>query len=225
MDSIKRIISQERRKLQSENVTSTNGLYKNKQLKSFIWKIFKDSYDSQFKFNENNQDIIYTLLRYFMQDPEFNCYGLIKKGSSLKKGILIYGDIGVGKSTLFQVLHETGRRLLHYGVKDLWFTNYSAIKLVQEFMSSTNNPLSTFNLKNLSTGRLYLDDLGMEEKAFGKKELCADLLFERNRNRALTFATSNLSPSQLAAKYGPRIGDRIIEDFNIIKWTGESLRQ
>jgi len=225
MDSIKRLISQEREKFQSEIVTSTNAIYKNEELKKFVWQTFKNNYERRFEFNENNQNIIYTLLRYFMQDPRLNSYGLIKKGSSLQKGILIYGDIGVGKSTLFQVLHETGHRLLDYGIKDFWFTNYSAIKLVQEFMSSANNPLSTFNLKNLSKGRLYLDDLGMEEKAFGRKELVADLLFERNRNRAKTFATSNLSPSQLAEKYGPRIGDRIIEDFNIIKWTGESLRQ
>jgi DNA replication protein DnaC len=225
MNSIGHLISQKRGTIQSRVVTSTNTIYKNEKLKSFVWKTFKDSYDSQFKFNEKNQVIIYTLLRYFMQDPDFNTYGLIKKGSSLNKGILIYGDIGVGKSTLFEVLHETGRKLLYYGIKDLWFTSYSTIKLVQDFMSSNNDTTSTLNLKNLSKGRLYLDDLGMEEKAFGKKDLCADLLFERNRNRALTFATSNLSPSQLAVKYGPRIGDRIIEDFNIIKWTGESLRQ
>jgi len=225
MDSIEQLISQEREKFRSEIVASTNAIYKIEELKKFVWQTFKNSYERRFKFNENNQDIIYTLLRYFMQDPEFNSYGLIKKGYSLNKGILLYGDIGVGKSTLFQVLHETGRKLLAYGIKDFWFTNYSAIKLVQEFMSSANDPLSTFNLKNLSTGRLYLDDLGMEEKAYGRKEVGADLLFERNRNRAKTFATSNLSPSQLAEKYGPRIGDRIIEDFNIIKWTGESLRQ
>ena len=225
MNSSGQLILQKRGNIQSEIVTSTNAIYKNEQLKSFVWQTFKNSYYGRFKFNENNQDIIYTLLRYFMQDPEFNTYGLIKKGSSLKKGVLIYGDIGVGKSTLFEVLHETGRKLLTFGIKDLWFTNYSAIKLVQDFVNSANNPLSTLDLKNLSKGRLYLDDLGMEEKAFGKKDLCADLLFERNRNLALTFATSNLSPSQLACKYGPRIGDRIIEDFNIIKWTGESLRQ
>ena len=161
---------------------------------------------------------------YFLGDPDFNKHGVIKKGSSLRKGILIYGDIGVGKTTIFMILHKVGKRLLKIGIKNYWFSTYSSISLVEDYMQAAKDPTSNFDFKNLTKGKLYLDDVGFEDLAFGRKDVLADLFFERNRTGAITFVTTNETPSQLAIRYGGRIADRLIEDFNIIKWSGSSFR-
>ena len=92
-------------------------------------------------------------------------------------------------------------------------------------MNSFKDNSSSFNLDAYKRGNLYIDDLGFEKKAFNNHELIGELLFERYRNNALTFVTTNHSPKEISGRYGARIGDRLAEMFNIIKWEGESLRQ
>jgi DNA replication protein DnaC len=67
---------------------------------------------------------------------------------------------------------------------------------------------------------LYLDDLGKEDKAYYREEIIGKLLFERHLRSLKTFVTINDNPSDITARYGNHIGDRLPEMFNIIKWEG-----
>lgn len=150
---------------------------------------------------------------------------MIKNDASLDKGILLYGNLGVGKSMLFEIFHGMGKYLYKLNNRDFWFPKISTGSFVDQYMNSLKENSSTFNLDAYRRGNLYIDDLGFEKKAFNNHELIGELLFERYRNNALTFVTTNLSPKEISGRYGARIGDRLAEMFNIIKWEGESLRQ
>jgi len=190
------------------------------------WDLFNYYKTEDYIINEENEKIIKTILPYFIKLPDFNKYGVIKNESDLNKGLLIWGDLGVGKTFLFDILADISNYLYQkFGIKDFCFPRRSAISIVNNFMNSVKNNDRTFDLENYKHNRLYIDDLGNEKKAFKDHELMADLLFERNRNKALTFVTTNMSPNEIAKRYGLRIGDRLAEMFNIIKWEGESLRQ
>jgi len=64
-------------------------------------------------------------------------------------------------------------------------------------MRSTTEKESTFLISNYYKGKLYIDDLGKEKKAFNKNEIVGELLFERNRVGGKTFVTTNLSPLKI----------------------------
>ncbi len=194
------------------------------EYKSFIWKLFNRLKPEGYRLNEANKKIILTLLPYFIKLPTFNEHKLIKNQASLDKGILLYGDLGVGKSMLFEILHDMGKCLFELNNRDFWFPKISTGSFVYQYMNSFKDNFSTFNLDAYRRGNLYIDDLGFEKKAFNNHEVIGELLFERYRNNALTFVTTNLSPKEISERYGARIGDRLAEMFNIIKWEGESFR-
>lgn len=193
--------------------------------RDYIWKLFNLLKPKGYIINESNKKIILTLLPYYVKLPTFNKHNIIKNEASLDKGILLYGDLGVGKSMLFEIFHRMGKYLYNSNNTDFWFPKISTGSFVDQYMNSLKDNCSTFNLDAYRRGNLYIDDLGFERKVFNNHELIGELLFERYRNNALTFVTTNLSPKQISGRYGARIGDRLAEMFNIIKWTGESLRQ
>jgi len=196
--------------------------------KELFWKLFNFYAPASYTLNQSNQTVIFTVMRYFIKDVQFNEYGLVKNLPSLDKGLLIYGSNGVGKSLLFEILHKVGKELItKANCNDVWFSCISAGSFVDEYMRAAQDKDNSevFDLKNFYHGQLYIDDLGFEKKAFNKNELLGEILFERNRKKAKTFATTNLKPSQITDRYGDRIGDRLPEMFNIINWNGESFRK
>lgn len=193
--------------------------------KKVFWKLFCSNFP-EFQITVENQHIIFTIFRYFLQQPDFNEFGLIKNKPGLEKGLLVYGDYGVGKSTLFDAIHHIGKMILeHTRSTQLWFPRSSTVHLLTQFYEAQRDKTSNFKLENYYRGKLYLDDLGKEDKAYNRKEIIGKLLFERHRRKLKTFVTTNENPSAIAKRYGNHIGDRLPEMFNIIKWEGESWRE
>jgi len=192
--------------------------------KEILWTLFKKHKPNNFILDDRNEKTIYTILRYFLKDENFNEYGQVKNKSSINKGLLIYGDNGVGKTKLFSILQNVGKELLDYGCKDLWFISVSTGSFVEKYMRSTQDKGSNFLISNYYRCKLYIDDLGKEKKAFKSDEIFEEVLYERHRFDSKTFVTTNLTPVEISERYGPRIGDRLPEMFNIIRWCGEGFR-
>jgi len=193
--------------------------------KQLFWKLFRLQ-APQFIIKPENKEIIYSIFRYFLQLPNFNEYGVIKNKADLEKGLLIYGDYGVGKSTLFSAIHEVGKTIVSKTQNtQLWFPRMSTVHMLSQYYESQKNLGSNFKLENYYQGKLYLDDLGKEDKAYNREELIGKLLFERHHRKFKTFVTTNDNPSAITARYGTHIGDRLPEMFNIIKWEGKSWRE
>ncbi|SHG77387.1 hypothetical protein SAMN05444483_1324 [Salegentibacter echinorum] len=197
--------------------------------KKLFWHLFQKQVARQkitFNIEKHNEKIVYCIFRYFLLMDDFNADGMIKNKASLNKGLLVYGDYGVGKSTLFDLIHEVGKEIIKkFQIAQLWFPRISAISLVSQYHWAQRDPSSSFVLQDNFRGKLYIDDLGKEQKAFNREELIEKVLFERHRRKLKTFVTTNDPPSAIAQRYGAHIGDRLPEMFNIIKWEGESWRK
>jgi len=194
--------------------------------KKTLWDSFVNHQPEDYVVDERNEKIIRTLMRYFRGSDDFNDDGLIISKPDLKKGIMLFGNHGVGKSKLFDVIHNSGQDLYKTkGFLRMRFKSVSSVSLVEDYMRSVKTDDSNFDIRNFHHRPLYIDDLGYEKKAFLSFELLGELIFERNRNNAKTFVTTNKSPGELAERYGILIGDRLPEMFNIIKWEGESFRE
>lgn len=178
-----------------------------------------------FEINSENQKIVRAIIDYFCGIEDFNKNGIVRNNASLKKGLLVFGDCGVGKTDLFEIIRLAGRDIYsETGVKRMLFRKISCGSFVSAYMMATKSKHMSFDLKEFLRGRLFIDDLGVEKLAFNNFELLEQVLFERYSNNALTFLTTNLSPSEIENRYGKRIGDRLQEMFNYIKWEGSSFR-
>ncbi len=178
-----------------------------------------------FKFTKSNKKIIRTILRYFAGRNDFNEFGVISGNADLSKGLLISGDLGVGKSLILEIIQKSGREIFsETGNNRMHFLNISCGNFVQGYMFSSKHDHLSYNLEKYYKGRYHIEDLGNEPLAFNNYELMESVLFERHRNRSTTFVTTNLSPYEIAERYGSRIGDRLNEMFNIIIWSGDSFR-
>ncbi|WP_438423231.1 DnaA ATPase domain-containing protein [Aquimarina macrocephali] len=197
-----------------------------KLTKAMFWKLWEYHSQECYEINSDNEKVVKTIFRYFLKQEDFNQYGLIKSVPSLEKGLLIYGNYGIGKSLLFEILHKIGKELVtKRNDASLWFNCISSGSFIDDYMRASRDKESTFSLKHYYSGKLYIDDLGFEKKAFNKTEVFAEVLFERNKNKAITYVTTNHKPSEITERYGERIGDRLPEMFNIIKWEGKSFRR
>lgn len=166
------------------------------------------------------------IVRYFLRKEEFK-RGPISNTPDLEKGLFVHGPYGTGKSMIFSIMHAIGKRLyLEHGYKGMWFTAVTAPWIVDSYIESRDrNYTGHFDFNSYRHGPLYIDDLGMEKLAYGRDDIIADLLFERHANMAKTYISSNLNESEFLDRYGPRLGDRMHESFNIIEFTGKSYRE
>lgn len=153
-----------------------------------------------------------------------------------RKGILLQGNIGVGKSIMMRVMQT------------LFRDSPRAFKWINciEFNDMLQGGVDPSEIKE-RYGRklmhdLYIDDLGMgggDMKRFGNvTNIVAEILFERDElllsHGILTHCSSNTpkivpadSPPELKSlerMYGDRILDRMKQMMNNIIWTGKSLR-
>jgi len=87
-----------------------------------------------------------------------NVIALVKNTKAKNKGLLLYGDLGVGKTVLFDIIRNIGRDLLKTGSTDFWFSQISTGSFIDEYMNSTNDRSSTFNLKKYQRSKLYIGD-------------------------------------------------------------------
>jgi hypothetical protein len=130
----------------------------NKQL---FWHLFLKQVELQkiaFKIEKQNEKIIYCVFRYFLQMENFNEFGLIKNKASLSKGLLVYGDYGVGKSIMLGALgFLLGKR-----------ADYSAIRFPRDkCIIEGNFEISNYHLKKF----FETEDLDYEDQTIIRREI------------------------------------------------------
>ncbi|NIJ46528.1 DNA replication protein DnaC [Wenyingzhuangia heitensis] len=173
-----------------------------------------------FVVDNNNEKFLHKISLYFNNSLEFE----EKHNGELRKGLLIMGTHGTGKSSLFNVIQNMSRK--NNDLKHLWHRIIHTKDFVSKFETE-----GEFFINNYVTGTVLFDDLGSEKIAnyWGIKEniMCRiiELRYMNYKSNGLkTYITTNLTHKELQLKYGERVMDRLYEMFNFMELTGNSRR-
>lgn len=160
-----------------------------------------------------------TLLRN--SDHEKRTEIISKLGLDPKKGILLTGKTGVGKTYSIEFLVG----LLSYSGVNLMTAN----QIVQQYIRFHRDAQTRHPLDYRMSYDLIVDDLGSEMskiQIYGTElQPLTDLITERYANPNLkTHITTNLSMDGIASRYGDRVWSRLWQMCNVIELTGKDYR-
>lgn len=168
------------------------------------------------------------LAMYFANDPAFE-----SAGYSLKKGICICGDVGVGKTELLDLFASNKRKCFHmisvFEMED--FLNEHGPEQVVQFYGDV--PGQGAGPKNFFQRGMdwAFDDVGRESIIFdfGNKTDAISKILQHRYFKKVPFhslhITTNKSPDELEKRYGDALRSRLREMFNYINYKGTDRRK
>jgi DNA replication protein DnaC len=177
----------------------------------YLKKYAQKSIDPNFKFHKEDIEILKQLFVYAIDDTEL-CQEF---GLDLKKGILLIGPVGSGKTSLMKVFNHLSHNHKKYFVR-------SSREITTEFIQDGFQVIPKYGkaLKNYC-----FDDLGVEQsmKHFGNEcNVMGEILLSRydllKSAKQITHATTNLNANELDFIYGSRVRSRLREMFNLISF-------
>ncbi len=174
---------------------------------------------SHFKIYEEDRPLLFKLCNYFIADPK-NCQEM---HIDPKKGLLLTGPVGCGKTSLMKLLRNLVPHQRKYEIlpcRNITFSfNHLGYKVIQE---------------HGNTHYYCFDDLGTEAlgRHYGKDcNVMGEIICSRYelflKSRIKTHITTNLNASELEERYGLRVRSRMRELFNLVgfdKGTGDKRK-
>ena len=185
---------------------------------AFLERKGKELYGEHFRLYEEDYPLLEKLLVYVSGERE----SAERQGLSLRKGILLSGPIGCGKTSLMTLL----RLLLHpqerYRVKSCREVSFVFYKEGYEIIQRYSQPTPGSLLK---ASAYLFDDLGAESsgKHYGNTcNVMGEILLSRYDQFVLwgvkTHLTTNLASSEIEKGYGKRVRYRMREMFNQVSF-------
>ncbi len=161
------------------------------------------------------------MIAYFLKDETV----VGKFGINLNKGILLSGPVGVGKTSIMNIMRlfePAKERFIMRSCRDV---SFEFIKDGYETIHKYSR--NSFNKHEPQTW--CFDDLGIENtlKYYGNEcNVMAEVLLSRYdlfvSRKLLTQLSTNLSASEIDNVYGNRVRSRMREMFNLIAFDKES---
>lgn len=151
-----------------------------------------------------------------------------------KIGLLLYGSVGNGKTTmakaiceLIGVLYGTSNSSTNIAVKQTSALDLANLCTSQTNLLKADDAEERFDrLKNAQM--LYIDDLGTEPatvRSWGNSiQPLVDIIYHRYDNQLFTILTTNQDDAMLLKTYDIRVADRIREMFDKLPFTHQSYR-
>jgi len=177
----------------------------------------KELYGEHFRIHQEDHELISKLLAYILKD-EGIC---MKNDISLKKGILLTGPVGCGKTTLMTLIRFFQSGDNRYIVKSCRDVNF-------EFIQEGYSVIMKYGKQafNQDKPKMYcFDDLGTENnlKYFGNEcSVMTEILLSRYdmfvSGQMITHITTNLNSSEIESIYGIRVRSRMREMFNLVSF-------
>ncbi|WP_282037734.1 AAA family ATPase [Saccharicrinis aurantiacus] len=186
----------------------------------------KLTYGSHFRLYDEDMHIIKKLFVYFINDHS----GCQQHNMDPRKGILLIGPVGCGKTALMKLMQtilQTHQRYALKACRDITF----------EFQKDGFEAIHRYSKKSFTIKQgsripktLCLDDLGAESniKHFGTEcNVLAEVLLSRYdlfiNNRLITHATTNLNAQVIEKLYGQRVRSRMREMMNVITFPKDAV--
>lgn len=207
--------------------------------KEDLWKLFKAKFTQLTgkTFIETEESIknVSALFFYFLRDDKFMKHPNVRADLSIPsfdKGLLIISGYGVGKTDNMKALEQCFMYLPAHR-----FKVFSTNALVQEFENCETPSDKNAFYNNMNRGVNLYDDLTTERDAsnYGQVNLLKEILEERYMRGKLTHATANYKVGSennvektiefIGERYDSRVYDRIFEMFNIVIFSGKSMRR
>ncbi len=214
-------LAREKKYFHEKEIAYKKSLAKSFEPMKFTAEQLMTYFNTQYTIDDDNKSIVEQLCFYFSGDDRF-------KGD-LSKGLVLFGGVGVGKTSLLKFFQRNqifSYRLIscreieqEYSMTGDQTTEYYSVNLT---IANNSNP---FGHQQIG---FCLDDIGTEAngKYFGKeKNLIADIILNRYDNnlpRHSTHVTTNLSADEIKKTYGTRVFDRMIEMMNPIYFDKDS---
>lgn len=193
-----------------------------KQLLIYLQETGKQKYGPQFYFRKDDIPTILQLLYYFTNNKEKAAAHNI----DLKKGLMITGPVGCGKTTLLRLMQK-----IAVPEKSFFFCTTRDVSF--EFIQDGYQVIHLYSkgVPNQRTrSNMAFDDLGTEQtlKYFGNEtNVMAEILLSRYdlyiQNGLTTHITTNLSANEIEDAYGNRVRSRLRKMCNLIAFDKETV--
>ena len=194
--------------------------------------------------NDNVKSNILPLIYYFTNDTRFfkcsNVHGeeFIYNGKakqsipSFKKGILIIGNYGNGKTSSMKIFQQIFSRL-----DNLKFRSYPANEIIDlyECVSTSQEKANFWYLMKKDV--IHFGDVKTERIAnnYGSVNIFKDIIEKREERDLKTYMDCNFRETkpgdlkdallEFGQLYGSRVFDRVFKMFNVIEFKGSSFRK
>lgn len=236
-----RIKSQQRDQREAENrrlLTQQDWSFE--QIDSFVHQRAAQLYgdrllDQPFRFDDQVKPYYHWLCYYFAKDPRFMELSsrLGVENPSFDKGILLGGNVGVGKTTLMRLFQRNRRQVYTIqnakAIADLF--EAKGEESMGQFIESPKLPVNDVeNFYHTNMG-LCIDDLGTEtlKNHYGnKKNVIGDVIelrYDKGNAGTLLHLTTNLTGDQVLGFYGQRVSSRIRQCLNVVDFLGQDRRK
>ncbi len=166
-----------------------------------------------FNINKEDYPVMTKLLCWFMQDEA----QALKAGIDLRKGIMLTGPVGCGKSSIMKIIRGLVVPQMRFLIKPCdqiaWEFTQEGYQAIWKYAPETN------------THMICYDDLGFESVVSYFGSTCSTMeqvLYLRHRGfidkGIITHITTNLNSNEIEDRYGARIRSRMREMFNVISF-------
>lgn len=200
-----------------------NLLYENSNLQNMLEKENFDSFELDY-YNKDYKDTATGDNAYSIAMRAYDsCMQFTLNFDNCFENLLLYGDVGVGKTFL---THCVAKSLLDSGHSVIYFTGHQLFDTLaqQKFHTQNDNSIPEAYHHILDCDLLIIDDLGTElSNAFSTSQLflCINERFLRKKS---TMISTNLSLGNISETYSERIFSRLSGNYKLIKLIGEDIR-
>ncbi len=185
----------------------------------YMFKLMKWSSENQHGkpliVNEHNKKLITTICYLLSSDERFET----ELGYSFKKGLLIRGVAGVGKTHIVKCLEDN----------ELFPIRVLSMIEITDMVKENGEYEISMDGKKI----IYLDDVGTEEPTvnhYGTKvsffKNFIETVYLQNQHKTFSniLISTNHSFAELETKYGFRVRSRMKDMFNVVDVTGKDMR-